>query len=91
LNDAKESAMVLAGLGSHARKFLAESVETSGVTRNALSKAAKDLETAGFLFVRDVGSIWESKFDLTPTLDGEEALEALEDMQGTASTAGGDR
>lgn len=75
---AKESASVLAGLGSHARKLLAECVESTGVTRKQLSAAAKSLEDAGFLFVRDTGSIWESQFELRPTLDGEEALQVLD-------------
>lgn len=80
LEHAQESAKVLAGLGSHARKLLAESVESTGVSRKQLSAAAKALETAGFLFVRDTGNIWDSQFELVPTLDGEEALEVLDEQ-----------
>ncbi|CAN7747473.1 hypothetical protein [Duganella sp. LjRoot269] len=76
---AKESAAVLAGLGFRACKLLADSVVTTGVTRKRLSKAAHDLESAGFLFVRDVGDSWEPVFQLTPSLAGEEALQVLEE------------
>lgn len=60
LEQAKESAKALAALGSHARKLLAESVESTGVKRKQLSAAAKALEKAGFLFVRDTSNSWES-------------------------------
>lgn len=76
---AQQSATVLAGLGFRARKLLAASVVTTGVTRKLLSKAALDLESAGFLFVRDVGDFWEPLFQLTPSLAGEEALQVLEE------------
>lgn len=79
LEHVHESAKALAGLGSSARKLLAESVESSGVKRKQLSAAAKALETAGFLFVRDTGNIWESQFELMPTLAGEEALQVLQE------------
>jgi hypothetical protein len=75
---AKDSAVVLASLGSHARKLLADSVVTTGVIRKRLSKAAHDLESAGFMFVRDIGDVWEPAFQLTPSLAGEEALQVLE-------------
>jgi len=81
MEQAQESATILLALGSSARKLLAEAVEATGVKRKQLSKAAKDLETAGFLFVRDSGNIWESQFELMPTLAGEEALEALEALE----------
>lgn len=81
LEHAQESASILASLGSHARKLLAECVESTGAKRKQLSEAAKALETAGFLFVRDTGKIWESQFELTPTLAGEEALEVLDEMK----------
>lgn len=80
MEQALESVAILVRLGSPARKLLAEAVEATGVKRKQLSKAAKDLETAGFLFVRDSGNLWESQFELTPTLAGEEALEALDEQ-----------
>ena len=80
MEQALESAAILVTLGSPARKLLAEAVEATGVKRKQLSKAAKDLETAGFLFVRDSGNLWESQFELMPTLAGEEALEALDEQ-----------
>jgi hypothetical protein len=48
-------------------------------TRKRLSKAAHDLESAGLLFVRDIGDVWEPVFQLTPTLAGEEALQVLDE------------
>lgn len=80
MEQARESAVILVRLGSPARKLLAEAVEATGVKRKQLSKAAKDLETAGFLFVRDIGNLWESQFELMPTLAGEEALEVLDEQ-----------
>lgn len=79
IDQAKDSALALKSLGSNARKLLAEAVESGGVKRKQLSKAANALEAAGFLFVRDTSSIWESQFELMPTLAGEEALEILDD------------
>ncbi|WP_219118448.1 hypothetical protein [Janthinobacterium sp. UMAB-56] len=80
MEQARESAVILVRLGSPARKLLAEAVEATGVKRKQLSKAAKDLETAGFLFVRESGNLWESQFELMPTLAGEEALEVLDEQ-----------
>jgi len=80
MEQALESAAILVKLGLPARKLLAEAVEATGVKRKQLSKAAKDLEAAGFLFVRDIGNLWESQFELVPTLAGEEALEALDEQ-----------
>ena len=80
MEQALESAAILANLGLPARKLLAEAVEATGVKRKQLSKAAKDLETAGFLFVRESGNLWESQFELMPTLAGEEALEVLDEQ-----------
>ena len=73
-----ESAGILRALSGHARRLLAECVEHTGVKRKTLSAAARELEAAGFLFVRDHSTIWSSDFDLVPTLTGEEALEILE-------------
>lgn len=81
MEQARESANVLKGLGAPARKLMAECVETSGVKRKQLSAAARALENAGFLFVRDTGNIWEAQFALTPSLAGEEALQVLDDEE----------
>ena len=80
VEQAQESARALAALGSHARKLMADCVEATGVKRKHLSAAARALESAGFLFVRDTGSIWESQFHLVPTLEGEEALQILDEI-----------
>jgi hypothetical protein len=79
MEHAQESANALAAMGVHARKLLAECVEHTGVKRKHLSAAAMALETAGFLFVRDTGNIWEAQFELMPSLAGEEALEILDE------------
>lgn len=76
---AQESAKILRALGAAARRLLAESVEHTGVKRKTLSVAARELETAGFIFIRDHSTIWTAEFDLVPTFAGEEALETLEE------------
>lgn len=78
VDQVKQSGEVLAGLGGHARKLMAECVEATGVTRKQLSLAAKSLESAGFLFVRETGDTWAPQFELTPSLRGEEALQVLD-------------
>lgn len=80
IDEAKESATVLMELGMSARRLLAEVVENSTMKKTKLSKAAKDLENAGFLSIRDRSSIWESEFELRSTLSGEEALEVLDEI-----------
>lgn len=81
MEEALASSSVLKGLGSAARRLLAESVEHSGVTRKQVSAAAASLESSGFLFIRDKGFVGSPEFELMPSLAGEEALEALEDME----------
>ncbi|RQR65454.1 hypothetical protein DIE18_03100 [Burkholderia sp. Bp9125] len=78
--DARASAVELRALGGHARRLLEECVAEQQLTRKQASTAARLLENAGFIFVRDEGDIFEPKFVLTPSLAGEEALEALEKM-----------
>ena len=81
IQEAEESAQVLSRLGARSYKLLADCVESTGVKRKELSAAAKALEDAGFLFVRDIGNIWDSEFQLLPTLAGEEALLVLDEMR----------
>lgn len=76
--DAKVSAQELNSLGAVAVKLLCECVEHQGLTRQRTSKAALALESKGFLFIRDRSSIWNSEYHLSPSLAGEEALEALQ-------------
>lgn len=87
LEQARQSAKELAGLGTHARKLLAAAVEATGVKRKQLSAAAKTLEAAGFLFVRETGNVWEPQFDLMPTLAGEEALEMLDELHASLDSS----
>lgn len=77
--EVQAAAQTLRGLGGHARRFLAECVEKQGVKRRALSAAGKALENAGFVFVRNVGDVFEELIEITPTLAGEEALEVLDE------------
>lgn len=79
--DLEQSALYLRKLGPPARKVLSAAVEHTGVTRKAVSEAARQLEDAGFLFIRDHSSLWEKSYQLLPSLLGEEALEALETLQ----------
>lgn len=71
-------------LGGRARKLLAESVAAQGITRTAVSQTALALENAGFVFVRDKGDVFEPKFEIAPSMAGEEALEALQQAEETA-------
>ena len=77
---AVESAHQLRGFSAPARKLLQECVMHQGVKRKSLSAAARALEDAGFIFIRDVGSIWEEQFSLSPSLAGEDALEVYEHL-----------
>jgi hypothetical protein len=79
--DARAAARVLRGLGGHARRLMAQCVEEQQLTRKSVSAAARALEDAGFLFVRDEGDLYEEAYALTPSLAGEEALETLELME----------
>lgn len=79
--DAKAAAQVLCQLGAHARKLLAECVEHQEVRRTKTSKAANQLSDAGFLFISDVGDMWQAAYLLRPSLAGEEALEMLEQLE----------
>jgi hypothetical protein len=79
----KEAAQVLCKLGARARKLLEECVEHQEVARGKVSLAAHQLSDAGFLFIHDVGDIWQEAFKLCPSLAGEEALEMLEQIEST--------
>lgn len=76
--DARAAAEILRGLGNRARRLLEEVVEHQGVTRSKISLSAQQLDESGFIFVRETGDMWEPCFLITPSLAGEEALEALE-------------
>ena len=79
--DALAAAVILRGLGNRARRLLEECVESQGVTRSKVSQATQQLDEAGFVFVKEVGDLWETTFVITPSLAGEEALEALEQIE----------
>ncbi|WP_232456431.1 hypothetical protein [Burkholderia ubonensis] len=81
-DEAKAAAQELRKLGARARKLLEECVEHQEVKRTKVSLAAAQLSDAGFLFIHDVGDIWQEAFKLCPSLAGEEALEMLEKIEG---------
>jgi hypothetical protein len=76
-DEARAAAIVLRGLGGHARRLLEECVEQQELTRKKASAAARSLENAGFVFVRETSDLYDPSFIITPSLAGEEALEAL--------------
>lgn len=69
----------LRAMPSASRTLLAACIEHQGVARTRCSKAARDLESAGFIRIREREWGAETPFDLLPTLAGEEAMQALED------------
>jgi len=78
----EQAAIELRGLGGHARRLLEECVEHQGITRSKPSKSAEALFDAGFVYIREIGDIIEpNKVEINPALWGEEALEALEEME----------
>lgn len=79
--DASAAAEILRGLGNRARRLLEECVENQSMTQRKVSQAAQQLDEAGFVFVKEVGDLWETKFVITPSLAGEEALEVLEQIE----------
>lgn len=81
LEQAQDSAKTLKELGHHALKLMAECVEFTGVKRKQLSSAAKLLEDAGFVIVYERGDGSDSQYELMPTLEGEEALELLDESE----------
>ena len=76
--DAHAAAMRLRAMGPHARRLLEECVETQELKRKKVSAAAQMLSDSGFIFIRDSGDMWQAEVMLSPSLAGEEALEALE-------------
>lgn len=85
--DANASAVTLQSLGRHARKLMAECVEHQELTRTKLSAAARALNDAGFLFIREIPAFLDVSYELSPSLLGEEALEALEELEAAAQPA----
>jgi hypothetical protein len=77
-DDLAEAVAELRSLGGRARKLLEECVAHQGITRAKLSQAALSLSEAGFVFIRDKSDVFESRFEIVPSLAGEEALEAMD-------------
>lgn len=75
----QQAAQDLRALSTAARRLLAQSVEAQELTRKAVSEAARALEDAGFVYVREIGHVMDRDYRITPSLWGEEALEALQE------------
>jgi hypothetical protein len=63
------------------RKVLAKAIETQGYQVSRISPGARILEDLGFIFIKDLSS-FGSECTLTPSLWGEEAYGAFEDLKG---------
>lgn len=79
--DAQAAAVLLHSLGRQARRLLEQCVEAQELKRKKASICAQKLSDAGFIFIWDNDDLWQSEVTLRPTLAGEEALEALEQME----------
>lgn len=75
----QQAAQDLRAQSTAARRLLAQSVEAQELTRKAVSEAARALEDAGFVYVREIGHVMDRDYRITPSLWGEEALEALQE------------
>lgn len=75
----QQAAQDLRALSTPARRLLAQCVEAQELTRKAVSEAARALEDAGFVYVREIGHVMDREYRITPSLWGEEALEALQE------------
>lgn len=80
LEAAEKSAELLLQMGRAAVRILADCVEHQELKRQTLAKSTQQLESAGFVFIRDVGTVWEHQYVITPSLTGEEALELAEQL-----------
>lgn len=85
--DADNSAIALKALGPRARAFLAQCVEHQTLTRRTASALAEQLSDLGFIFIREHNDIFHKEVTITPSLLGEEALEALEGLELQAKAA----
>lgn len=68
-------------LSPGARKVLAKAIETQGYRVSRISPSARILEDLGFIFIKDLSN-YSDESTLTPSLWGEEALGAYEDLKG---------
>lgn len=75
---ADEGARQLKAMGPAARQLLAECVEHQALSRTKVSRSAEALFDAGFLFIRETGSVLAASYQLSPSILGEETLLALE-------------
>lgn len=67
----------LKAMGAHAIKLLEECVCEQSVTRDQISLAATQLDHAGLIRIRDHEYSITGKYQLTPSIAGEETLELL--------------
>ncbi|ENZ78000.1 hypothetical protein [Ralstonia thomasii] len=81
--DAQAAAFQLQSLGRAACRLLEQCVEAQELKRAKASASAHRLSDAGFLFIRETGDLWRPEVTLSPSLAGEEALDALDQMKGS--------
>ena len=79
--DAQAAAFQLERLGGTACRLLEQCVGAQELKRTKGSQTALRLSDAGFLFIRESGNLWRQEIALLPSLAGEEALDALAQMQ----------
>jgi hypothetical protein len=82
---AEAAANHLRSLGAQARKLLEQCVENQGVTRKKASRAANQLQDAGYVFLTESVDLWCPEWSIRPALAGEEALEMLEQLEATTN------
>lgn len=82
-DDLEDAANRLQTLGKGAIRLLQECVEEQTIKKKKISEIAEKLCEEGFLFIRDQSDCFASEFTLSPTLEGEEVLEALEARKNT--------
>ena len=69
----------LRALPATAHRLLIECMEHQELVRQRPSAAARALESAGFVIIRDTDGWFSSQVRISPTLAGEEAMLALEE------------
>jgi hypothetical protein len=70
---------VLKEMGGQARNLLSECIEHQGIKRKKVSAVAQSLENAGFVFIKDNGTLWTEEIEIIPSMMGEEAMELYEE------------
>jgi hypothetical protein len=78
----------LRALPTTAHRLLSECMEHQELVRQRASVAARALEAAGFVMIRDTDGWFSSQVRISPTLAGEEAMLALEEGEAKSPARG---